>query len=802
MLDIGASEWSDSLRNQQATLLSKKFRSPSRPDHGRGKSKSPAAPRAQSGGALTPEDGGLPTREQILEFLSDAQGKAGKREIARAFGIKGGAKIALKRRLAEMADDGTLAGNKKDLRERGKMPPVTTLEVTGRDRDGDLLAKPLVWDEDDGSRPVVRLVPAERELDGDIGIGDRVLAKIKPLARDAGRGATHEGQPIKKLPREKRRLLGIFRTSKRGGGTIEPIDRKELKSWPILPDDMNDAADGDLVRFDLIRRGRFATPRATVLESLGNPEDQRKISLIAVHAHGIPEDFPESVIAESEALEPPTMKGREDLRELALITIDPFDARDHDDAVHAAPDTDAKNKDGWVVTVAIADVAHYIRPGSKLDREAQLRGNSVYFPDRVVPMLPEKISNDLCSLREGEERPCLAVRMVFDRHGEKRTHTFTRAMMKSAAKLSYQEAQAAIDGEVSEKCAPLVETVLKPLWAAYAALSIARDKRGPLDLDLPERKILLDAEGKVDRIVIPERLSAHRLIEEFMIQANVAAAETLEEKKSPLVYRVHDAPSQEKLKSLREFLDTLDMKIPHAGALKPDAFNKVLGQAKDLPVPDLVNEVILRSQSQAEYAPKNIGHFGLNLARYAHFTSPIRRYADLLVHRALVRALSLGPDGLTDEEIPRLTTIAKAISDTERRAMAAERETTDRLVAAHLADRVGATFAARVAGVTRSGLFVRLKETGADGYIPVSSLGDDYYHHVEAAHALIGARSGAGYRLGDTVDVRLVEAIPSAGAMRFEMLTAPTRGQFATLKAGGGRMLRKRSGGGGFRKRR
>jgi ribonuclease R len=725
-----------------------------------------------------PGKGALPSKEQILEFLNSSPEKAGKREIARAFGISGGARIGLKRLLAEMADEGTLTGDKKSLREKGKLPSVTTLEITGRDREGDLIAKPLHWEDDDGKRPIVRLLIAARGVD--VGIGDRVLARLTKLPRGSGE-ASYEGEPIKKLPHEKRRLLGIFRASKKGG-MIEPIDRKELKSWPILPDDTGGAADGDLVRFELIRRGRFATPRAEIVESLGNPDDQRQISLIAIHTHGIPEDFPESVLRECETLPTPTMHGRTDLRLLPLVTIDPLDARDHDDAVHAEADSDAKNPEGWIVTVAIADVAHYIRSGSKLDREAQLRGNSVYFPDRVVPMLPEKISNNLCSLRELEERPCLAVRMVFDRHGEKRRHTFMRAMMRSAAKLSYEEAQAAIDGSPSEKCLPLMDTVLKPLWAAYRALAKARDRRGPLDLDLPERKIILNAEGRVERIVTPQRLEAHRLIEEFMIQANVAAAEMLEEKRFPFVYRVHDAPSPEKLKALREFLETLEMKVPHPGALKPEAFNKVLAEAKELPVPDLVNEVILRSQSQAEYAHQNIGHFGLNLVRYAHFTSPIRRYADLLVHRALVRALSLGPDGLSDDEIPRLSHIAKAISDTERRAMAAERETTDRLIAAFLADRVGATFTARIAGVTRSGLFVRLKETGADGYIPVSSLGDDYYHHVEAAHALIGTRTGCGYRLGDTVEVRLLEAIPSAGALRFEMLTPPSRISTASLK--------------------
>ena len=743
----------------------------------------------KSSATRAPANGGLPSKEQILEFLSSAPGKAGKREIARAFGVSGGAKIALKRVLAEMAEEGTLAGDKKHLREKGKLAPVTTLEVTGRDDDGDLMAKPLQWEQSDGKRPIVRVVAARDGRDAEIGIGDHILARLQKLPRGGGTAA-YEAIPIKKLPREKRRLLGIFRTAKRGGGTIEPINRKELKSWPILPNDTGGAEDGDLVRFELVRSGRFATPRAEIVESLGNPDDQRKISLIAIHSHGIPEDFPESVLKECETLAPPTMEGRSDLRNITLLTIDPVDARDHDDAVHAEPDTDSKNSGGFVVTVAIADVAQYIRPGSKLDREAQLRGNSVYFPDRVVPMLPEKISNDLCSLRELEERPCLAVRMVFDKHGEKRKHTFLRAMMKSAAKLSYQEAQAAIDGKPSEKCQPLMERALLPLWAAYRTVANAREKRGPLDLDLPERRIILNEEGKVANVVTPERLEAHRLIEEFMIQANVAAAETLEEKRLPLVYRVHDQPSPEKLKGLRDFLETLDMKIPHAGALKPEAFNRVLEQAKDLPVPDLISEVILRSQSQAEYNPKNIGHFGLNLVRYAHFTSPIRRYADLIVHRALIRALNLGPDGLTDEEIPRLASIAKAISDTERRAMAAERETTDRLIAAHLADRVGATFTARIAGVTRSGLFVRLKDTGADGYIPISSLGNDYYHHVEAAHALIGARSGEGYRLGDTVEVRLLEAIPSAGALRFEMLTEPSRGNFKSTPA-----LRRSTGG-------
>ena len=724
--------------------------------------------------------GGLPSKDAILQFIATSHEKVGKREIAQAFGIKGGAKIGLKKLLAEMAGEGTLLGNRRELHEPGSVPPVAVLEVTGRDDDGDLIGKPAVWDTADGERPSILILAREKPLGSDeppIGVGDKVLARVTKLDQADVEGFRFEAVPIKRLPREKRRMLGIYREHPRGGGVIEPIDRKELKAWSILKGDEGEAKSGDLVRYDLNKKGRMSIPQARVVETLGNPDDQRKISLIAIHAHGIPDDFPEGVIEESERLTPPVMEGgRVDLRGVQLLTIDPPDARDHDDAVHAEADSDARNPGGFIVTVAIADVAYFVRPGSRLDREAQLRGNSVYFPDRVVPMLPERISNDLCSLREGEDRACLAVRMIFDKTGEKRGHTFLRAMMRSAVKLSYQEAQAAIDGNPSEKALPFLESALRPLWAAYAALAAARDRREPLDLDLPERKILLDKMGRVDRVVVPERLAAHRLIEEMMIQANVAAAQMLEKKKTPVVYRIHDQPSKEKLKSLKDFLETLDMAVPHAGELKAGAFNRVLEKAKSTTTPDLINEVVLRSQAQAEYNIANIGHFGLNLAKYAHFTSPIRRYADLLVHRALVRALDLGAGGLTDEEKPTLADVARQISEAERRAMAAERETTDRLIATHLADKVGATFMGRIAGVTRSGLFVKLKDTGADGFVPISTLGNDYFNHVEEARALVGSRTGQAYRLGDDVEVKLVEAVPTAGALRFEMLTVGKHG--------------------------
>ncbi len=744
---------------------------------------------------------GLPAKEAILDFIKSASqdkrraGTLGKREIARAFSVKGEDRVALKRLLAEMTEEGLLEGNRKSFKKPGTLPPVAVLDIVARDDEGELVAEVAGGETGgDGGRERLLVLPwrGVRKSEPALGQGDRILARLTRLEETDAAGYRYEAEPIKRLPKEKRRQLGIFRARAKGGGVIDPVDRKEMKEWPIAPGDEGKARDGDLVRFDLARSGgRYGVPQARVVETLGNPQDQRKISLIAVHAHGLPDEFPPALLAETEKLTAATPAGRTDLRGLPLVTIDPADARDHDDAVHAAPDTDPANKGGWIVHIAIADVAHDVHPGSRLDREARKRGNSVYFPDRVVPMLPERISNDLCSLRQGEERPCLVVRLIIDRHGNKKAQAVLRGLMRSAAKLAYEEAQDAIDGKPSPKCTPLLETALKPLWGAYGALAAARDRREPLDLDLPERKVVLDKEGRVERIVVPKRLTAHRLIEEFMIQANVAVAEILEARRSPVIYRVHDAPSKEKIVSLREFLDSLDLKLPGASALRAGDFNKLLQRAKSLPVADLVNEVVLRSQSQALYAAENIGHFGLHLSRYAHFTSPIRRYADLVVHRSLIRALGLGAGGLTDLEIAELKDIAQQISDAERRAMAAERETTDRLIAEYLAERVGAEFGARISGTTRVGLFVRLDETGADGFVPAATL-NDYYRHDETAHALIGDRTGDAYRLGDTVRVRLVEAVPSAGALRFEMLSPGTPGGRGHAGARGKRSMRRR----------
>ena len=693
----------------------------------------------------------------------------GKRDLAKYFGIHGDMRTPFKMLLKELEGEGHIARSRKTLRRTAALPAVTALDIPSDADPDNLHAYPANWNDDEGEKPRVivevgehaRVVPAP---------GDRILARI---STGDGPLPQYTAKPMKILDKPRRGQIGIVRIDD-GGARLVPVDRK-VKEMRIDGGDLGEARDGDLVEVTTKVSGRLMIPKAKVEAVIGNPHSEGAVSMIAIHNLEIPYRFPASVLKEAEAAQDATLKGREDWRHIPLITIDPPDAKDHDDAVHATPDTDPKNPGGHIVIVAIADVAAYVQPGSALDREAYLRGNSVYFPDRVVPMLPERISNDLCSLKEGESRPSLAVRMVFDSDGRKKSHSFHRVLFRSAAKLSYQQVQAAIDGRPDDKTSPLLEPILKPLYRAYDAMVRAREKRSPLDLDLPERKIVLDSTGMVADVRTPERLEAMRLIEEMMIAANVAAAETLEKRKTALLYRVHDAPSPEKLNALREFLGSLDLSFAKSDAVRTQDFNRVLARARADGKTEQVSEMVLRSQAQAVYAHENLGHFGLNLDRYAHFTSPIRRYADLIVHRALIAALDLGKDGLTDAEIARLPSIAEHISVTERRAMLAERETSDRLLAEFLATKIGAEFAARVSGVTRSGLFVRLLETGADGFIPASTLGQDYYRHVEELQAMVGDRTGEMFRIGDTVQVRLLEAAPVAGALRFELLSEGSR---------------------------
>ncbi len=707
---------------------------------------------------------GLPDRDTLLRFLREA-GEADKADIAKAFGLKGSDRRALREMMRGLEAEGVLGKRgRRGFSEAGALPPVGVADVVERDPDGDLLVRLTKAGAD---APLVRLAPDRgKSVEAAPGLGDRVLVRFEQLEN----GET-EARLIKRLGQSAHRILGVIRKARREI-RVEPVDRKSKDSLLISEHEGRDLRDGDLVLAQVgTAERRYGPKLGKILEVVGREDEPRAASLIAIHSHGIPTGFSEQAEAEAEAAEEPTLQGREDLRDFPFVTIDPADARDHDDAVFAHPDPDPKNVGGWVVWVAIADVAAYVRHGMALDEIARDKGNSVYFPDRVEPMLPERLSNGLCSLREGENRATMAVRMVFNAAGKKVGHRFVRGLMRSAAKLSYEQAQAAIDGRPDDKTGPLLDGVLKPLWTAYGVMLKGRNARSPLAIESDERRVVIGEDGQVASITKRPSLEAHRLIEEMMIQANVSAAETLEQRRTPLIYRIHDTPSPEKMQALTDFLGTLDIPWSKGEAPTTRRFNKLLDDTREGPHADIVNEVVLRTQMQAQYNAENIGHFGLNLAKYAHFTSPIRRYADLIVHRGLIRALGLGGDGLTDDDIKKIKETAETITHAERRAMAAERDATDRYVASFLADQVGAEFDGRITGVTRFGLFVRLTDTGADGLVPVSSLGGEFFVHDDRTHSLIGERSGSRWPLGMTVRVRLREATPVTGGLLFEMLS-------------------------------
>jgi len=706
----------------------------------------------------------IPTKDEILAWISDNPTKTNKRDIARAFGIKGAARIDLKRLLKELESEGHLQKRKHSYRDPDRLPPVSVLQIMAPSEDGDLYARPLEWISDS---PEPKVLFVARESDPALGEGDRILARLSEVSGEAHQ---YEARLIRRIGTNPHRILGVFRKGAEGGRVL-PIEKGSDKEWRVAPGASLSAKDGELVEAEQAGpKNRMGLPSARIISRLGDPTAPKAVSLIAIHQHGIPDDFPDDVVAESDNAKPVPLGNREDLRDLPLITIDPTDARDRDDACYAHADDDPKNKGGHVVWVAIADVAHYVTPGSALDREARKRGNSTYFPDRVVPMLPDHLSGDLCSLHEYVPRACMAVRMVLDSSGHKISHRFTRGLMKSVASLHYQEVQAAIDGDANEKTVALVEPVLKPLYAAYEATKRARAERQPLDLDLPERRVVISDDGKVTSVSFYDRLDAHRLIEEFMVLANVAAAEELIKKRQPLIFRVHEEPSPEKLDSLREVAQASGLTLAKGQVLKTAHLNRLLKEAEGTDQDELINMATLRSMTQAYYAPENFGHFGLALRAYAHFTSPIRRYADLVVHRAIIRAHGWGDDGLTDADVQNLAETGTHISETERRSMMAERDTTDRYLAAYLSERVGTEFPGRISGIARFGAFVRLDETGADGLIPVRTLGREFFHFDAEEQTLTGEHSGLKLGIGTRVLVRLSEAAPVTGGLLLELV--------------------------------
>ena len=707
---------------------------------------------------------GLPTRQQILDFIASSDVPAGKREIARAFALSAQDKIALKALLKDMADEGLIdSAPGRAFHKMGGLPKVTVLRIADVDDGGAVWAVPERWESD---TPVPRLRVRERKR-GALGVGERVLARTE----EAGNGWI--AHPMKVLAPSSEQMIGVLRAE---GDRLwlQGVEKKERREYAVS--DAGGAEAGDLVLAE--KAGRPPRITARVVQRLGDPFAPRSFSLIAIHKFGIPDVFSAEAIAEAERVAKLDLgEAREDLRELPIVAIDPADARDHDDAVWAAPDDDPGNAGGWKAIVAIADVSFYVRPGTELDREARRRGNSVYFPDRVVPMLPEVLSADVCSLVEGADRAALVCHLQVGKDGALKSWRFTRAVVRIAANIAYEDAQAAIDADAG----PMIEA-LRPLWSCWRALAKARDARAPLDLDLPERRVVLDEKGRILSVAARERLDAHRLIEDYMIAANVAAAKALEAKKAPVMYRVHEPPAREKLVALKDYLATYDVAFALGQVVRPATFNHILDRVGDVDFRPQIMEQVLRTQTQAYYAPENHGHFGLALGSYAHFTSPIRRYADLLVHRSLVGAYGLGDGALPEADKGRMDVIGQSISALERRAMEAERETIDRYVAAFLAERVGEVVEARITGVTNFGFFATVDGVGGDGLMPVRDLGGDYYRFDEAARRLVGDATGEVYALGQVLDLRLAEAKPVSGALRFELpegngaLPPPRRG--------------------------
>lgn len=641
------------------------------------------------------------------------------------------------------------------------LPEVVVCAVDHIDVDGEAICFPVKWDESKNGRPPkIYLQPNTGHTA--LNVGDHALLRLKRLTP-----RTYSATVLRKLEHGKAaRIVALYQETTEGGRLV-PTDRRQKDEVSIKPEDKGEAKHGDLVLAEIMQgTASMGLPRGKVIEALGPATASKAISLIAIHTHEIPNHFPEDVIQQAEACPRPTLGKRTDLRDIPLVTIDGLDARDFDDAVYAEPDGD-----GWKLLVAIADVSAYVTPGSPLDQEAYRRGNSTYFPDRVVPMLPEALSNDLCSLRPHEDRACLACWLWVNAAGRLTRYEFVRGLMKSRARLTYEQVQMAHDGALDATTAPLLDTVITPLYGAYHTLLRAREKRGTLDLNISERKVEIDpTTGQVAAIRPRVRLDSHKLIEEFMILANVAAAQALEAKSAPCVYRIHEPPAASRLEALRLFLKPLGFGLPQGERIEPRNFAKLLEETADNPLSELISTVILRTQSQAQYNPDNCGHFGLALVSYAHFTSPIRRYADLVVHRALIRAYDLGEGGITASEVEHLAEISTHISSTERRSALAERDATDRYTALYLSEHVGASFTGRVSGVTRFGMFIALDETGADGLVPMHSLHDDRYEHDETHHCLIGKRWGRVFRLGARCRVKVLAADSLQGSTLFQLL--------------------------------
>ena len=704
------------------------------------------------------------TYDAIIASLEAAPAPLGLREVAKALSLSPEDRPALKSHVRKMIEDGLIfMDDKRRIRLASHMPEVCIAEVTAYDDDGYGSLKILSQDIDEAmiARSEISLMP-ERKRGRIPRIGARILARMVQYGPDQ-----YEARVLRILPDRKDRFFGrIVRF--RGGLGIEGAEKGarrivELAKGGATPqlDDLIEAEMNDA-------KGKIAKT-ASILRNFGPADSADAFIQLAIAEFDIPHVFSDEILASTAQASVPELGNRVDLRDTPLVTIDGADAKDFDDAVFAEP-----HGSGWRVIVAIADVSAYVAADSALDAEAAKRGNSVYLPGTVVPMLPETLSNGMCSLVPHEDRASLAVEIMLDDKGQKKSHRFIRALIKSHARLTYDAVQTVFEGTADERDIGAPDGTLHHLFGAWHNLFAAREKRGTLNLNVPEKRVMLNEAGQPAHIEVREQKQAHRLIEEFMILANICAAEELESRGQLCVYRTHDRPDMEKIEGLRELAEALSIPFAKGQVVSPHRFNELLARVKDTSEEQLVNDAVLRCQSRAVYDCENKGHYGLSLARYAHFTSPIRRYADLLVHRALIQSCGLGPEVQTLQEVEALSQICAQISQTEQVAAKAERRTTDRLVACLYQPQIGRQLEVTITGLTNFGLFAAFDERTAEGFMPFRSLPEDFYELDQGNSRLVGRRRGTVFALGAQITAQIESVEPASGGILLTFLDGGT----------------------------
>ena len=730
---------------------------------------------------MTDYDDDLPDDDLLIAFITEQPTAPKVKEIAKAFKLRPDQRAPLRKKLKKMAEKGVLKSlDGRRVTGPQNLPSVAPLEVVSINDDGDAIALPIDDNTEDNKEPPLILIAPEGRRGGKrartFGKGDRVLAQLTLIGPDQ-----YDAKVIRKMDNHRDRLFGlVFKT--RNGYGLEPIERSARSSLDLVaPNETMPFSDGDMIEAEVIKAPGYGRKTAKAVRNLGPADEAGSFSALAIAEFDIRHVFPDDVIRDAEAALPPVLDRREELRDIPLVTIDGADARDFDDAVFAEPHGDG----GYRMMVAIADVSHYVSQGSPLDKEARLRGNSVYLPDQVIPMLPEALSNGLCSLVPGEDRACLAVEMIIDNAGNKTSHRFTRGLMRSHARLTYDAVEQYRLGLDTDPPCGLSPDLFDHLFGAYALRAKVRQERSALDLDLPEKRVQFDEHGSPVAITKKSQSVSQKLIEEFMILANVAAAETLEGANALCVFRAHEPPAPDKADGLRDVAKEMGLSFPKGQVIRPKHFNDLLDAAKKLEDPaakQLINETVLRTQSQADYRITNPGHFGLALRRYAHFTSPIRRYADLMVHRSIINHIGAEaiPTPLHDDAAETCTNI----SETERRAASAERRTIDRFATKLVEREAGHIVEGRVNTVTNFGAFIEIGDTGAEGLLPLGKLPDDFFDVDTAAATIRGRKTGITIKTGDVIDVMVVDI-------------QPLKASITLAWADGGGMMHRRSNKGG-----